>query len=734
MRECVVLMLSILVLCPSGAGASMITNEAQYTHNFEVQSLDWSPTNNLLAVGSLSGVGHSEYRTLRFQPPGTLTVASTQRYGVAVNTVRFHPTSNLVAIGTAPNASTGEVRFLALNPTNGSILHSNRSIEVGAHVKAVDWRILGASNYLAVAISNGTHEAAVYSYAQTAQVLHATYNFPSSMDAPYRDAMRWRPGSTQLLFGSHSPALNDLTILGFSGAALAPTWTLGFSPEQARAIAWRPDGTVFAAGLFNIGATNEQNFRIYTAGVGNAFGEVTNARIGEFKRVNAIDWSPSGDWIAYARAETNANIRIFRYDSTNRTLQLLEEWLHIAPAVEINSVRWSRDSRYLAVGANANPHVAIYRVRQADLGIVKTGFPMVATPGSNLTYWLRITNSGPDTALAVSMIDTLPTNVTPLAVTSPVFSCVTSGRVVECSAADLPAFTSTWISILVQAHNPLAAAITNRAAIGALTPDPNATNNIAVLVLKRDGDGDGIADDIDNCPFTHNPSQLDSDSDGIGDACDNCPFNANPAQTDSDGDGWGDACDTCPGFFNFTNFDADGDGVGDECDNCPAVFNPSQLDSDSDGIGDACDSCPFHFNTGMDYDGDGIDDACDEDLDGDGMPNWWEDLHGFDKYNPVDALNDADGDSFLNWEEYVYGTDATNAASYFRYESMSSAPPALTFVSATGRWYDILVSTDLIAGGWTHWRTNQPGSNATLTITDTNGLPMRHYRIRVHAP
>jgi hypothetical protein len=35
-----------------------------------------------------------------------------------------------------------------------------------------------------------------------------------------------------------------------------------------------------------------------------------------------------------------------------------------------------------------------------------------------------------------------------------------------------------------------------------------------------DGDGDGVGDEVDNCPVHHNPGQEDSDGDGVGDTCD----------------------------------------------------------------------------------------------------------------------------------------------------------------------------------------------------------------------
>ena len=61
--------------------------------------------------------------------------------------------------------------------------------------------------------------------------------------------------------------------------------------------------------------------------------------------------------------------------------------------------------------------------------------------------------------------------------------------------------------------------------------------------LAPESDGDGVPDEVDNCPLTYNPGQQDDDVDGLGDVCDNCPKIWNPDQIDTDGDGLGDLCE-----------------------------------------------------------------------------------------------------------------------------------------------------------------------------------------------
>ncbi len=145
----------------------------------------------------------------------------------------------------------------------------------------------------------------------------------------------------------------------------------------------------------------------------------------------------------------------------------------------------------------------------------------------------------------------------------------------------------------------------------------------ADTVFAVDTDGDGVPDDVDNCPDIANTDQKDDvHPNGIGDACDdpdndnvfddvdNCPDIANTDQKDDvHPNGVGDACD-----------DPDNDNVFDDVDNCPDIANTDQVNSDSDKWGDACDNCPGTPNADQtNSDDDDLGDACDPDDDNDSL-------------------------------------------------------------------------------------------------------------------
>ena len=128
--------------------------------------------------------------------------------------------------------------------------------------------------------------------------------------------------------------------------------------------------------------------------------------------------------------------------------------------------------------------------------------------------------------------------------------------------------------------------------IVASIPDISYLNNyVSVsLVVDPDGDGDGIANNLDNCPSDANSDQLDTDSDGsdyldIDDDNDNVldGDDAFPLDTtesvDTDSDGTGNNADT----------DDDGDSIPDSNEISNGT-NPLLADSDGDGVNDNIDA------------------------------------------------------------------------------------------------------------------------------------------------
>jgi OOP family OmpA-OmpF porin len=160
-----------------------------------------------------------------------------------------------------------------------------------------------------------------------------------------------------------------------------------------------------------------------------------------------------------------------------------------------------------------------------------------------------------------------------------------------------------------------------------------------------DKDGDGIKDDVDQCP--DDPEDMDdfedsegcpdpdNDRDGILDTADDCPLVPEDRDGDADEDG-------CP---DRGAGDRDGDGIPDEVDKCPD--DPEDLDQFEDENG-----CPDEDNDSDDILD--INDVCPnepEDRDG------WEDKEGCpDPDNDADRIPDVD-DICPNEPETYNGKD-----------------------------------------------------------------------------
>ena len=125
-----------------------------------------------------------------------------------------------------------------------------------------------------------------------------------------------------------------------------------------------------------------------------------------------------------------------------------------------------------------------------------------------------------------------------------------------------------------------------------------------------DSDGDGVNDDLDNCPSDENPNQEDVDCDGIGNGCDGSTDCTEGVDCDND----------CDGDYN-------------QDDNCPNDRNPNQEDTyppQGNGIGDACD-CESDF-------------TCDGDVDGEDVTTFLADFGRGQYDRPCESGNTCNGD------------------------------------------------------------------------------------------
>lgn len=121
-----------------------------------------------------------------------------------------------------------------------------------------------------------------------------------------------------------------------------------------------------------------------------------------------------------------------------------------------------------------------------------------------------------------------------------------------------------------------------------------------VYAVGNDKDGDGFANNDDNCPNEANADQLDTEADGKGDVCDTDDDNdgvldedellngSDPLLDDTDGDGLSDAVDPAPLDKLGVLQEIGGDGAGEKW-----ATSLASGDIDNDGIDDVLVGTPY---------------------------------------------------------------------------------------------------------------------------------------------
>ena len=124
------------------------------------------------------------------------------------------------------------------------------------------------------------------------------------------------------------------------------------------------------------------------------------------------------------------------------------------------------------------------------------------------------------------------------------------------------------------------------------------------------------------------------------------------------------------------------------------------------------------------------------DSDGDGMPDYWEVLNGFDPHDPSDGALDSDNDGVSNRDEYQFGTDPHDPASRFSVASPQASTGGMVIRFNTGqdRTYRVEYKNNLNDPLWLPLGADIPGTGAPVEVTDpvsTDVNPTRFYHVRV---
>jgi len=112
----------------------------------------------------------------------------------------------------------------------------------------------------------------------------------------------------------------------------------------------------------------------------------------------------------------------------------------------------------------------------SDLSVEKTESADPVTVGSQFSYAITVTNSGPDAATAVALEDTLPNEVDFVSVATTQGTCAAQGaKKVNCDLGNLASGASATVTLQVTAARVGTAA--NTVTVSATSPDPNPANN-----------------------------------------------------------------------------------------------------------------------------------------------------------------------------------------------------------------------------------------------------------------
>lgn len=231
---------------------------------------------------------------------------------------------------------------------------------------------------------------------------------PVPVPATNVNAVQWSPDQRFIAVGAAGDSLLSVYAFDALHEVVYQIASPNIIPEDAvNTVDWSPDGQYLAAGMNQTEdpGADAARIRIYSFDtINNSLTQVAiaNPRPETDVDVQSLRWSPNGRYLAVGTTLTN-QLRIYEFNRVSQTLQLI---IALNSGETASSVDWSADGRYLAVGfISGSDTLQVYSFVPGSVSLTAVAH----SASSNLTHSVRWSFDGQFIARAgeVGAIDTV---------------------------------------------------------------------------------------------------------------------------------------------------------------------------------------------------------------------------------------------------------------------------------------------------------------------------------------
>ena len=316
----------------------------------QVNSVDWRPDGQYLALGGQAGTGGYTHRVYSFDGASfTHEIASANIHGASVNFVSWHPTGLFFAMGGDQAAGTNYTHRVYGFDGNETTSLLSSIVGHGASVFAIDWSPDG--RYLAIGGGQGTGSFThrVYSFDGNVTVTLTGCNKSHGANVY---SVAWSPSGKYLAVGG-TTGTGSFThrVYSFDGIGLTELVNCRVDHgNRVLSVSWSSDEKYLA---ISGDAAASLNYRIYSFD-GSGLTEVANGDLSS-DPLDSVSWNSDGRYLAFGRESSTDTSRVYSFDGSSLVLVVTVNHAAIA-----ESVSWYPDDRFLAIGARNSAPLGAY--------------------------------------------------------------------------------------------------------------------------------------------------------------------------------------------------------------------------------------------------------------------------------------------------------------------------------------------------------------------------------------